>query len=370
MRSSYFVRAGIGKGQQAGIVGLSSLGHFAVLRASTLGAEVTVISHSPHKKNYAPKLCAKHFACSGEEGWAKPLVFKFDFLLNTANTANTTNKFNLADYLSMSKVGKCFHEVACPTSPSRISSPQVLMTEQLLHRRQPHRQPPRVPVDAQVRRRKELFPWLRSCRAVRRAFDKDYFMMQIRAEVAAGSDAETIDEVGCRLGNPETVGEGDEDAATPALGLVPSATLWKRSASPSNESAVKGHIAPGPTIGFPPPGPQFASRSMRNAVSSSELVPYVNTVLSMLLSSEHSASCANRATFITSASEHVEPAAFVVQFDTASWDTLNRYEFRETSSSDVICSCPYCLLSRQSWAEPLAMVSSLKLNLPPCQHNR
>ncbi|RYP51325.1 hypothetical protein DL768_003329 [Monosporascus sp. mg162] len=91
------VRAGVGKGQQGGIVGLGGLSHFAVLRASALGAEVTVVSHSPHKKDDALKLETKRFVCSGEEGWAKPLAFKFDLLFNTVDMAN---EFNLAEYLS------------------------------------------------------------------------------------------------------------------------------------------------------------------------------------------------------------------------------------------------------------------------------
>ena len=60
------------KGQEVNVVGLGRLGHFTVLWTSAL-----VISHSPHNKNDALELGAKHFVSSGEEGWAKPLAFKF-----------------------------------------------------------------------------------------------------------------------------------------------------------------------------------------------------------------------------------------------------------------------------------------------------
>lgn len=122
---SPLVRAGVGKGQQVGVVGLGGLGYFAVLWASALGAEVTVISHSPHKKDDALKLGAQHFVSSGEEGWAKPLAFKFDFLLNTADM---TNEFNLADYLSTLKVGKHFHQVGLPDKPIQDLKPQMFMS--------------------------------------------------------------------------------------------------------------------------------------------------------------------------------------------------------------------------------------------------
>ena len=121
---SPLVRAGVGKGQKVGIVGLGGLGHFAVLWANALGAEVTVISHSPHKKDDALKLGAKYFVSSGSKGWAKPLAFNFDFLLNTADM---TNDFEMSDYLSTLKVGRQFHQVGLPDKPIPNLKPQAFM---------------------------------------------------------------------------------------------------------------------------------------------------------------------------------------------------------------------------------------------------
>lgn len=47
---SPLVRLGCGPGKHVAIVGIGGLGHLAVLFAAALGAEVSVISHSPNKK--------------------------------------------------------------------------------------------------------------------------------------------------------------------------------------------------------------------------------------------------------------------------------------------------------------------------------
>lgn len=79
---SPLVRLGAGPGKKVAIVGLGGLGHFAVLWASALGAEVYVLSHSPNKKEDALKMGAKHFVVTSEKDWHKDLAFTFDFILN------------------------------------------------------------------------------------------------------------------------------------------------------------------------------------------------------------------------------------------------------------------------------------------------
>jgi len=121
---SPLTRAGVGPGKQVAIVGLGGLGHFAVMWANALGAEVTVISHSPSKKDDALKLGAKNFVLSSEEGWSKPLAFKFDFVLNTADMTHT---FNIDNYLSILKVNCQFHQVGLPDKPLPTMQPQQFM---------------------------------------------------------------------------------------------------------------------------------------------------------------------------------------------------------------------------------------------------
>ena len=52
------------------------LGHFAVLWAVALGAEVYVLSHSPSKKDDALKMGAKHFIVTSEEGLAQAIQLR------------------------------------------------------------------------------------------------------------------------------------------------------------------------------------------------------------------------------------------------------------------------------------------------------
>lgn len=90
------------------------LGHFAVLFAAALGADVYVLSHSPSKKEDALAMGAKEFILTTEEDWAKPYKFQFDFILNCADA---THKFNMSDYFSTLKVMGRFHNVGLGDHP-------------------------------------------------------------------------------------------------------------------------------------------------------------------------------------------------------------------------------------------------------------
>ncbi|KAI9834442.1 MAG: hypothetical protein M1826_002596 [Phylliscum demangeonii] len=111
---SPLVRAGCGPGKKIAIVGVGGLGHFAILWAAALGADVYVISHTADKEKDARALGAKHFIDSTKSDWAKPYAFTFDFILNTADVTNT---FNMTDYMSTLNVGATFHNVGLPDQP-------------------------------------------------------------------------------------------------------------------------------------------------------------------------------------------------------------------------------------------------------------
>ena len=111
---SPLVRLGCGPGKKVAIVGIGGLGHFGVLFAAALGAEVYVISHTPNKKDDAYKLGAKEFICSKDPDWHKPYQFTFDFILNCADA---TDKFDIPQYLSTMKVMGKFHNVGLPDRP-------------------------------------------------------------------------------------------------------------------------------------------------------------------------------------------------------------------------------------------------------------
>ena len=121
---SPLVRAKTGPGKKVAIVGMGGLGHFAVMWAAALGADVSVISHSPDKKDDAMTLGASNFILSSEKDWAKPYAFEFDFVLNSADM---THKFDISEYLSILAVGAQFHQVGLPDEPLQGIKPQMFM---------------------------------------------------------------------------------------------------------------------------------------------------------------------------------------------------------------------------------------------------
>lgn len=64
---SPLVRNGCGPGKKVGIVGVGGLGHYAVLFAKALGAEVWAFTHSPTKKEDLKKMGADHVVDIGDK---------------------------------------------------------------------------------------------------------------------------------------------------------------------------------------------------------------------------------------------------------------------------------------------------------------
>lgn len=115
---SPLVRLGAGPGKKVAIVGIGGLGHFAIMWAKALGAEVYALSHSPSKKDDALKLGAKEFINTNEDNWAQPYANTFDFILNCADA---THKFNLPTYYSTLKIMGKFHCVGFGNQPLTIN---------------------------------------------------------------------------------------------------------------------------------------------------------------------------------------------------------------------------------------------------------
>ncbi|KAL8731166.1 MAG: hypothetical protein Q9166_003573 [cf. Caloplaca sp. 2 TL-2023] len=108
---SPLLRAGVGPGKKVAIVGVGGLGMYAIMWANAMGAEVTVLSHSPAKEQAAKELGAKEFISTLDKDWAHGLEFTFDFMLNTADA---TDKFDLAAYLGTLAVNGHMHHVGLP----------------------------------------------------------------------------------------------------------------------------------------------------------------------------------------------------------------------------------------------------------------
>jgi alcohol dehydrogenase (NADP+) len=93
---------------------IGGLGHFGLLWAKALGAEVWALSHSPNKKAEALKLGADHFISTGDKDWAKDHAFTFNFILHCADM---TNEFDMKTYMSTLAVNGKFHNVGLPDKP-------------------------------------------------------------------------------------------------------------------------------------------------------------------------------------------------------------------------------------------------------------
>lgn len=97
----------VGPGSKVAIVGLGGLGHMGVKLAVSMGADVTVLSTSPSKKEDALKLGAHHFVVTSDKANLKPLKGTFNFILDCVSADHEMDMYlNLLDvYGAMVLVG-------------------------------------------------------------------------------------------------------------------------------------------------------------------------------------------------------------------------------------------------------------------------
>jgi uncharacterized zinc-type alcohol dehydrogenase-like protein len=106
-----------GPGKKVAIVGLGGLGHMGVKIAHALGAEVTVLSHSPRKEADAKRMGADHFhATSDPETFKKP-AGSFNLIINTVSTGLDWNQ-----YTPLLTVDGSFVVVGVPDKPISIEA--------------------------------------------------------------------------------------------------------------------------------------------------------------------------------------------------------------------------------------------------------
>ena len=107
----------VGKGDKVGILGLGGLGHMGVKLAASMGAEVTMLSHSPKKEADAKRLGAHKFLLTSDEQQVKSVRKYFDFILDTVSAEHD---YNL--YLDMLKTNGVMVCVGAPPIPSKVSA--------------------------------------------------------------------------------------------------------------------------------------------------------------------------------------------------------------------------------------------------------
>jgi uncharacterized zinc-type alcohol dehydrogenase-like protein len=111
----------VGPGKKVAVMGLGGLGHMGVKFAVAMGAEVTVLSHSPQKESDARNMGAHHFISTKD-----PKVFaehqkEFDVILNTISA-----EIDINDYLSLLKLHGTLVVIGLPGKPYAVQVGSLL----------------------------------------------------------------------------------------------------------------------------------------------------------------------------------------------------------------------------------------------------
>jgi uncharacterized zinc-type alcohol dehydrogenase-like protein len=84
---------GLEAGDKLAVVGLGGLGHMAVKFGHAMGAHVTVLSHSPGKRDDALALGADDFLVTKDEAVFKENAERFDFIIDTVSATHDYNAY-------------------------------------------------------------------------------------------------------------------------------------------------------------------------------------------------------------------------------------------------------------------------------------
>lgn len=103
---------GAGPETRVAIVGLGGLGHMGVKIAHALGAEVTVLSHTPAKRDDAAALGADHYYATNDTSTFDLLGRHFDLIINTVSADLDINA-----YLALLRLDGTLVNVGAPPTP-------------------------------------------------------------------------------------------------------------------------------------------------------------------------------------------------------------------------------------------------------------
>jgi len=106
-----------GPGKRVAIMGLGGLGHMGVKFAVALGAHVTVLSHSPSKREDAMAMGAHDFRVLGSDESFAELKRSFDLILNTVSADVAVEK-----YLNLVKIDGTLVMIGLPSNPVSIGA--------------------------------------------------------------------------------------------------------------------------------------------------------------------------------------------------------------------------------------------------------
>ena len=105
----------VGPGMKVAVMGLGGLGHMGVKFAVAMGAEVTVLSHSPAKKEDALAMGAHHFVSTKDPESLTSLARTFDLILNTVSA-----ELEIGDYLNLLKLDGTLVVIGLPGKPYKV----------------------------------------------------------------------------------------------------------------------------------------------------------------------------------------------------------------------------------------------------------
>ena len=105
----------VGPGKKVAVMGLGGLGHMGVKFAVAMGAEVTVLSHSPQKKDDALAMGAHHFVATTDDSIFAAHAKSFDVILNTVSAELDINK-----YVSLLKLDGTLVVIGLPGKPYAV----------------------------------------------------------------------------------------------------------------------------------------------------------------------------------------------------------------------------------------------------------
>ena len=108
-------------GMKVAVVGLGGLGHMGVKFAVAMGAEVTVLSHSPSKQSDALAMGAHHFVSTKDPSNLKPLVKNFDLILNTVSA-----ELVIDNYLNLLTLDGTLVVIGLPGKPYEVHAGTLL----------------------------------------------------------------------------------------------------------------------------------------------------------------------------------------------------------------------------------------------------
>ncbi len=99
----------VGPGKKVAVMGLGGLGHMGVKFAAAMGADVTVLSHSPHKEADARAMGAHHFISTQDLAVFAAHDKEFDVILNTISA-----ELDINQYLSLLKLNGTLVVIGLP----------------------------------------------------------------------------------------------------------------------------------------------------------------------------------------------------------------------------------------------------------------